>query len=134
MRCEINSDVGDILIRDFWDRNTDCIIDFRICDVNQASYLTRKPASIVKSAENEKKNKGLEPCLDQRRNFTPFVVYCEVLLGKEVDLFLKRLSMKIAEKGHRPYSQTVSFVKPRFTISLVRTKNRCLRGSIIPIN
>ena len=49
--CNVKS----ILIEVIWDRNTDCIIDVRICDVNQASYLTRKSASIVKSAENEKK-------------------------------------------------------------------------------
>ena len=29
---------------------------FRIYDVNQASYLTRKPASIVKCSENTKKS------------------------------------------------------------------------------
>ena len=40
--------------------------------------------------------------------------------------------MKLAEKWHRPYSQTVSFVKTHFAISLIRAKNRCLRGSRIP--
>ena len=33
------------------------------------------------------------------------------MFGKEADVFLKRLSMKLAEKRHRPYSQTVSFLK-----------------------
>ena len=96
---------------------------FRICDVNQASYLTRKPASTLKSAENEKKKKYLEPCLEQRRYFTPFVESCEGLFGKIADVFLKRLSMKLAEKWH---------VKTRFAISLIRAKNSCLRGSRIP--
>ena len=122
-------DDDNLFIRGFWERNTDCIIDVRICDVNQASYLTRKPVSIVKSAENAKKKQYLDACLEQRRHFTPFVVSCEGLLGKEADVFLKRLAMKLAEKWHRPYSQTVSFVKTRFAISLVRAKNRCLRGS-----
>jgi len=108
------------------------MIDVRICDVNQPSYLTRNPVGILKTAENQKKKKYLEPCLAQRRLFTPFVVSCEGFLGKEADVFLKRLSMKLAEKWHRPYSQTVSFVKTRFAISLVRAKNRCFRGSRIP--
>ena len=47
---ELEADRGDLLIRGFWDRSTDCIIDVRICDVNQPSYLTRKPVSILKSA------------------------------------------------------------------------------------
>ena len=126
---EINADRGDLLIRGFWNRNTDCIIDGRICDVNQASYQIRKPASIIKSAKNDKKKKFLELCLMQRRYFTPFVVSCEGLLGKEADTFLKRLSKKLADKWRRPYSQAVNFVKTRFAISLVRAQNRCIRGS-----
>ena len=55
IQCEINSDRGNLLIRGLWDRTANCIIYVRICDVNQASYLTRKPVSIVKSTENEKK-------------------------------------------------------------------------------
>ena len=51
----LNSDRGDLLIRGFLDRDTACIIDVRICDVNQPSYLTRKPVSIVKSVRHERK-------------------------------------------------------------------------------
>ena len=122
MHCEINSDRVVLLVRGFWDRDTDCIIDVRICDVNQASHLTRKPTSIVKYAQNEKEKKYLESCPEQRRHLTSIVVYCEALFGKEANVFLKRLSMKLAEKWHRPYSQTVRFVKHRF-VSLPRAKN-----------
>ena len=58
---EINADHGDLLIRGFWNRNNNCIIDVHICDVNQASCRTRKPASIIKSAENEKKTQYMKP-------------------------------------------------------------------------
>jgi len=34
VECEINSDRGDLLVHGFWDRNTDCIIDVHIVDVN----------------------------------------------------------------------------------------------------
>jgi hypothetical protein len=57
-------DRGDLLVREFWDRNTDCIIDVRVCDVNQPSYLARKPTSILKTAENDKKRKYLAACLE----------------------------------------------------------------------
>ena len=86
----------------------------------------------MKCAKKAKKKHYLNACLEQRRHFTPFVVSCEGLLGKEADVFLKRLAIKLAEKWHRPYSQTVSFVKTRFSISLVRAKKPCLRGSRIP--
>ena len=53
------------------------------------------------------------------------------MLGKEADVILKRLSKNLADKWYRPYSQTLSFVKTRFAISLVRAKNRYFRGSRI---
>ena len=82
MECELEGDRGDLLIRGFWARDTDCIIDVRIHDVNQNSYLTRTPAVILKAAEVTKKKKYLKNCLDQRRHFTPFAVSCEGMLGK----------------------------------------------------
>ena len=83
---EFEADRGDLLIRG----------DVRMCDVNQSSYLTCNPVSILKSAEYSTKKHYLEPCLAQRRHFSPFVVSCEDLLGKEADAFLKRLLMKLA--------------------------------------
>ena len=130
--AEINAKRGDILIRGFWERTTDCIIDVRICDVNQPSYRDRNPVSILHSAETEKKKKYLEPCLEQRRHFTPFVVSCEGLLGREADVFLSRLGKKLATRWARPHCRTTSFLRTRFAISLVRAKNRCIRGSRIP--
>ena len=97
LECDLDADRGDLLIRGFWERYTDCIIDVHICDVNQPSYLARNPVNILKSAENTKKKHHLEPCLKQKRYFTPFVVSCETLLVKEADVFLKPLSMKLAE-------------------------------------
>ena len=76
-------DRGDLLVRGFWSCNTDCIIDVRIYDMNQPSCLARKPSSILKSSENDKKRKHLDACLEQRRHFTPFVVSCEGLFGKD---------------------------------------------------
>ena len=64
IECEFEADRGDLLIKGFWDRSTDCIIDVRIYDANQPSHSTRKPVSIRKYAENEKKNKYLEPCVE----------------------------------------------------------------------
>ena len=96
IELELSRERGDILIRGFWDRSTDCIVDATMRDVNQSSYSQRKPSSMLKSAESEKKNKCLESCLKQRRHFTPFVFSCEGLMGKEADTFLCRLAKKLS--------------------------------------
>ena len=43
--------------------------------------------------------KNLEPCVEHRRHFTPFVVSCEGYLGKEA-MFFTFLSIKLTEKWH----------------------------------
>ena len=63
----------------------------------------------------------------------PLSYLVKVFLEKKRISFT-RLTMKLAEKCHRPYYQTVSFVKSRFAVSLVRTKKRCIRGSTISTN
>ena len=89
---------------------------------------------MIKSAEKEKKKKYLNDCLNQRRHFTPFVVSCEGMLGKEASTFLNRLGKSLSDKWKRPYSTTISFVRTRFAIALVRAKNKCFRGSRIHTN
>ena len=102
-----------------------------ICDINQPSYLSRNPTAILKTQENDKKRKYLDACLNQRRHFTSFVVSCEGLYGKEASFFMKRLAKHLADKWNCPYSSTISLLRTRFAISLVRSKNRCLRGACI---
>ena len=109
--------------------NTDCIIDVRVCDVNQLSYLTRKPDSIIKSAKNKKKRKLLDACFEQRYHFVPFVVSCEGLFGKEASFFMHYLAYKLATKCKRSYSTIISLLHTRFTINLVYSKNHCMRGA-----
>ena len=95
LEAELCGDRGDIPIRGFWEQSTDCIIDVRISDVNQPSYLRRQPSSILKGAETEKKRKYLAACLEQRRHFTPFVVSCEGMTAKEAAIFMCRIAKKL---------------------------------------
>jgi hypothetical protein len=72
---------GDLLIRGFRTRGTDCILDVRVTDTDAKSYSKRPPAKVLKSQEREKKRKYLENSLEQRRHFTPFVCSVDGLLG-----------------------------------------------------
>ena len=61
--AEVNSDRGVILIGGFWERNTDCIFDVRMCNVHQPSYKDITPESVLRSVEVEKKKKHVDLCL-----------------------------------------------------------------------
>ena len=82
LATKIYSELGEILVRGFWKKDADCIVDVRIYNVNQKSHLTKNPSTIIKNEEAEKKRKHLNSCLEQRRNFTPFVVSCEGMMGR----------------------------------------------------
>ena len=123
---------GDILIRNCWTQGTDCIIDVRVTDTDAASYRSRPPEKVLAEHERAKKRKYLEACQAQRRDFTPFVVSADGLLGKEAKTLLRQLSSRLAEKYEKAYSQVCGFVMARMSIAIVRATHLCLRGSRIP--
>jgi hypothetical protein len=129
---QVDDDRGDILVRGFWARGTDCIIDVCVMNTDAKSQRQRDPDKVLAQHERAKKNKYLEPCLKQRRHFTPFVVSTDGLLGREATFFLRRLSAILSEKWHQPYSVVCGFVKSRLSIAIARATHLCLRGSRVP--
>ena len=74
----------------------------------------------------------LEACLQQRRNFSPFVASVDGMLGVEATATLKRLAIRMATKWKQTYSKTCGYVKSRIAINLVRATHRCIRGYQVP--
>jgi hypothetical protein len=109
-------DRGDVLIRGFWARGTDCIIDVR---TDAKSNRSKDPHKVLEAHEREKKRKYLEPCLEQRRHFTPFVVSTDGLIGREAKTMLKELSALLAEKLGKSFSQVCGYVNARMSIAMV---------------
>jgi hypothetical protein len=129
-----NDERGDLLIRGFWDSQMSTIVDVRITDTDAKSYCTKDPAKVLEQHEREKKKKYLQPCLDRRKHFTPFVVSADGLVGKEAQTFLRRLAAKLALKWKRPYSVVCGYVNTRISIAIIRATHLCLRGSRVPVN
>ena len=121
----------DVLIRGLWENSTDCIIDVRLTDTDAASNRAKEPEMVLEQQEWEKR-KYLQPCLEQRRHFTPFVASTDGMLGKEAQTLLKKLSARIAEKSGESYSHVCGAMKARMSIAIVRATHLCIRGSRIP--
>jgi hypothetical protein len=94
-------DRGDILLRGFWARGTNCIVDFRVTNTDAKSYGHHDPAKVIATQEREKKRKYLEPCLKQRRHFTPFVCSTNGLLGPEAETFASNSQQSCLANGKR---------------------------------
>jgi hypothetical protein len=122
-----------VLLRGFWARGTDCIVDVHVTNTDVKSYCKRPPDKVLESGEQIKKKKYLKVCLEQRRHFsTPFVCSVDGLLGREASTFAKCLASKLAQKWKRSYSQTCGYVTAHLSISIIRATHMCLRGSPIP--
>jgi hypothetical protein len=119
-------------LRSFWKRGHDCVVEVRVTDTDQPTHCKRDPDSVILSQEMEKKKKYPEPCLEQRRHFTPFVVSIDGLLGREASTLAKRLAQKLAIKWQRSYLQVCGYVNARLSIVIIRATHSCLRGSRIP--
>ena len=123
---------GDVGVHGFWKTGTQCVFDIRVTDLNQSS-LQRKPADkVLEAQEREKKRQYLRPCRDARRHFTPLVFSADGLMGRETVEAVQHLGGKLAKKWSASYSVTVSLLRLRLSLSLVRAASRCLRGTRNP--
>eukprot|EP00978_Attheya_sp_CCMP212_P020015 scaffold56827_cov52-Attheya_sp.AAC.2 len=50
-----NDNQGDLMIRGFWSRGTDCIVDVRITDLDSKSYQKKRNDKVLAGQEQEKK-------------------------------------------------------------------------------
>jgi hypothetical protein len=97
---------GDVLIQGLWQQEgTNAIINVRITDLDAKSNISRVPMKVLATHEHGEKCNYLEPCLEQRCHFSPFVVSTDCLIGgKEAQTTMKKLSARLAKKTGKPYS------------------------------
>ena len=107
---------------------------FGMCAVkmNAKSYQLRPPERCFTTAEQEKKFKYLDSCLQHQRQFYPFVTPVNGLLGVEDEATLKQLASHITTKWKQPYSCTFGYVWSRVSITLARFTHCCIRGYQVP--
>ena len=85
------SDRGAVLYRGLWFNSQDAILDIRVTDTDQSSYVKRDSEKVLQSHDKEKKKKYLRSFQHQQRAFTPFVMSVDGLLGQEAKNVLKQL-------------------------------------------
>ena len=90
-------------------------------------------SAILRTQERVKESKHKTACESTRRDFVPFIVSTDGCLGDAAQAFLRRISMRLAEKWQRPYSQVFGFVRARMSIAILRASSQCLRGPRVRI-
>ena len=129
---EAREQKGDLLIRDLWQKVTDSVHDMRVVNTDAKTHTVKTPEKCLQMVERRKKRVYLEECLQQRRNFYPFVALVDGMMGVDATSTLKRFASRLATNWRQPYSRTCGFVKSRIAINLVRATHSCIRGSRMP--
>ena len=78
----------------------------RVVNTDAVSYLSKTLEKRMDTAQQKKKIKYLNDCLNEHRRFTPLVALVDVHLGVEVEATLKHISIRLAQKWQEPYSHT----------------------------
>ena len=76
-----------------------------------------------------KKYKNGQHCHNQRKHFTPSILYVDGMMGKEAQVVLSTLSQIVANKMEEPISHVKGWVKVRISIMAARSYSCMLCGS-----
>ena len=74
---------ADLLIRGVWNPQESAAFDVRVTDTDAESYSGRSTESILRSAEQEKKQNYKDACPQRLISFTPLVISVDGVLGAE---------------------------------------------------
>ena len=104
----------------------------RVVNTNAKFHSAKTLEKCLQEAKWAKKKMFLEACLQQRRQFSPFVASVDGALGVEALAALKMIARRLVTKWRQPYSRMCGYVKSRIAITLVQATSRCMRGSRVP--
>ena len=94
---------GGVIIKDLLEKGKDCVLNIWVFNADAKSYQLQPPEKFLMTVDQEKKRKYLESCLQQQRNFSPFVVSADVLICVEAKSMLKQLDNRLDTKCKQPY-------------------------------
>jgi hypothetical protein len=122
----------DIQARGFWEPQSSAFFDVRVCHPNAESYRDQDIDQIYRIHENDKKRLYSRRVLDvEHGSFTPLVFTTTGGMGKECQMYHRRLAELISVKKGEQYAQTISWIRAKTSFALLRSALVCLRGTRI---
>ena len=111
---------GDVMIRCLWDHQFKSINDVKLGDADADSYKYEPMSEFLAQWEMIKNDKHGNHCHDQRKNFSPFVLSVDRMLGGGALVLLSQLSQFMAAKRVKPLLQVWGWVNGQITIVVAR--------------
>ena len=83
---------GGVIVRGLWYFQVDAIIDSKIGDADADSYKYEPISALLSRWETIKKDKDGKHCHNQRKQFLPFVISLDGMIGREYLVVITKLS------------------------------------------
>jgi hypothetical protein len=94
---------GDVGCHGFWQQGRFAIFDVCITDTETRSAQGQDFNKVLAAQEKEKKDKYLDSCLQQHKDFTPLVYLVDGIAGREARNAEKRVGALLVAKWRKPY-------------------------------
>lgn len=120
---------ADLSCRGVWDAQREALFDIRVVDTDAPSYISRPVASVLKSAEDEKKRKYAIACEIQHATFTPLVTSVDGVFAPQMSSFIKHMGEAIADRWNRSLSTVLGWLRARISVAIIRATSMCIRGT-----
>ena len=121
---------ADIHARGFWGRRQSAFFDVRVFHPNARSYRNSNISAVYRRQEMMKKREYGDRVREvELASFTPLVFSTTGGMGREGNVFYKRLASLLADKQGWAYGTTMSWIRCVLTFSLLRSAVMCIRGS-----
>ena len=119
----------DIVARGFWPPLDKAFFDVRVLHPGAMSNENKTLEKMYSDHEKEKKRTYNSRVIEvEHGKFTPLVFSTTGGMSKECTFFMKKLSEKLSHKTNQKYSDTLSFVRIRIRIELLKTCFNAIRG------
>ena len=120
---------ADWAARGFWESQTQALFDGCVVNADSPSLLKSSLESIFMQRK-QRKNKSYKDAAEARRaTFTPILATCDAVFDREAETYFKRLAVHLSNKWNSSYSVTLSFIRARMQVCILRSVSLCIRGS-----
>ena len=120
----------DVSVRSFGQRGQRAFYDVRGFNPFAKSHLNQKLDTAFRSNENEKKREYNQRIIEvEHGSFTPLIFTPYGGNGREAELFIAELALKLSENKQLEYGMVMHWLREKLSFNLLRSAVLCLRGS-----
>ena len=106
------------------------LFEIKVCHPNADSYRDLSPKQIYRIHENEKNRKYNSRVIEiEQGTFTPLVFTTTGGMADECLRYYSRLAELLSAKKQESYPTTISWIRAKMSLAILRSALLCLRGS-----